>query len=528
MSTRSPLLEAALTHAEHGYSVFPTAPRGKRPLTANGFKAATRDERDILHRWQEYPDANVAVACGASRIVVLDIDSKAGADPQDVLGELDIAGVPLIYTGEAPEPSERDPNSLSGVRGAHLYFAGDLAGTNKLSIAGCEIRGSQHYVVAPPSVHPSGVVYDGTLPPVAELPPVPDWLLAMVAAPNGNASAPAVAEMIPAGARNATLASIAGTMRRRGMSAKAITAALQVENEERCRPPLSVGEVEQIATSIARYAAKAYNPTDAAATADPGGQSAAPAKGKLQLPPTPDLADVAGQCAWLTSVFQLDPAHPIVSGKRHGHSGPECHVELRRAGGAPAVSFEPATRINNPRGLVETLAWSVLPTDGATPAFKGEHCQQIAHAIRMLCGAAETLTAKQEAAGIVSTLLSGAVEVEHAVTTYGGTGGQKYEAAMSLRREIDPTSGRAIGPVRFARDADTGELVIAVADLMEAARRHTGSSLPHGWVDARMGALDGWERITLQGHGLPGEGRSKRPHARIYAYRGHLTTADDD
>jgi hypothetical protein len=523
-ATRSPLLEAALTHAERGYSVFPTAPRGKRPLTANGFKAATRDEREILHRWVEHPDANIGIACGASQIVVLDIDSKAGADPQDVLGEFDIGRAPLIYTGEAPEPSGKDPNSLSGVRGAHVYFAGDVAGTNKLSIAGCEIRGRQHFVVAPPSIHPSGVVYQGTLPPVAELPSVPDWLRAMVAAPNGNASAPTVAEMIPAGTRNSALASIAGTMRRRGMSVKAIAAALQVENEERCWPPLPAAEVEQIATSIARYAPKAYSPAEVAATADPGEQSAAPAKGKLQLPPTPELQDVAGLCSWLTVAFALDPQHPIVSGKRHGHAGPECHVSLSRAG-APPIAFEPATRITNPMKLIETLNWSVLPTDGATPVFRGEHCQKIVFVIRMLCGAAETLTAEQEAAGIVSTFLSGAVEAEHAVTTHG-TGGQKYEAVLALRREIDPLSGRPIGPVRFARDADTGELVIALDALMEAARRHTGSSLPHGWVDARMGALDGWERITLQGHGLVGED-GKRPHARIYVYRGHLTTASD-
>ena len=30
-------------------------------------------------------------------------------------------------------------------------------------------------------------------------------------------------------------------------------------------------------------------------------------------------------------------------------------------------------------------------------------------------------------------------------------------------------------------------------DLAEAARRHTGSSLPRGWLDARMAAL-GWQR----------------------------------
>jgi len=55
------------------------------------------------------------------------------------------------------------------------------------------------------------------------------------------------------GARNATLASLAGAMRRRGASQEAITVALQVENQRRCEPPLPDREVAGIAASIARY-----------------------------------------------------------------------------------------------------------------------------------------------------------------------------------------------------------------------------------------------------------------------------------
>ena len=49
------------------------------------------------------------------------------------------------------------------------------------------------------------------------------------------------------------IASIAGTMRRRGLSAQAIAAALQAENEERCEEPLDEDEIERIAISVARY-----------------------------------------------------------------------------------------------------------------------------------------------------------------------------------------------------------------------------------------------------------------------------------
>lgn len=61
-----------------------------------------------------------------------------------------------------------------------------------------------------------------------------------------------VGDVIPSGARNETLASLAGTMRRRGMSGSAIEAALLVENL-RCDPPLPDVEVRNIATSVARY-----------------------------------------------------------------------------------------------------------------------------------------------------------------------------------------------------------------------------------------------------------------------------------
>jgi hypothetical protein len=56
------------------------------------------------------------------------------------------------------------------------------------------------------------------------------------------------------GDRNNHLTSLAGTMRRRGMSEAAIRAALMAENEERCVPPLSETEVAQIAKSAGRYA----------------------------------------------------------------------------------------------------------------------------------------------------------------------------------------------------------------------------------------------------------------------------------
>ena len=240
-------------------------------------------------------------------------------------------------------------------------------------------------------------------------------------------------------------------------------------------------------------------------------------KGNLALPEIPERGDVAGLCAWLTSVFALDRRHPITVGERQGKAGPEAQVALKRASAAE-IRFDPITRLNTPAKLIETLNAYMLDTDEAVPAFKGIHCRQVAYVVRMLCGATTTLSAADEAAGIVGTFLSDALRVEgHA--TYG-TSAQRYEAAVALRREIDTITGRQLGLTRYLADYDTGEFVIRVGDLHDAARRHTGSSIPNGWLDARMENLK-WRRIVLQGYGAQ-DGPGRGPHARCDAYRGHL------
>src|SRR5208282_3744668 len=59
---------------------------------------------------------------------------------------------------------------------------------------------------------------------------------------------------ISEGSRNDTLASMAGSMRGRGMTQEAIEAALLTTNMQQCNPPLSDDEVRGIACSISKYA----------------------------------------------------------------------------------------------------------------------------------------------------------------------------------------------------------------------------------------------------------------------------------
>ncbi len=80
------------------------------------------------------------------------------------------------------------------------------------------------------------------------------YILPAVTNSNGSKPMPAPAiDGLIAEARNSTLASFAGTMRRRGMSRQEIEAALRVVNDDRCDPPLKDTVVQKIAASISRY-----------------------------------------------------------------------------------------------------------------------------------------------------------------------------------------------------------------------------------------------------------------------------------
>ena len=60
-------------------------------------------------------------------------------------------------------------------------------------------------------------------------------------------------EPIPDGQRNTALASVAGSLRRKGLEETEIYLALLEENQRRCQPPLPEKEVASIAASISRY-----------------------------------------------------------------------------------------------------------------------------------------------------------------------------------------------------------------------------------------------------------------------------------
>jgi hypothetical protein len=244
----STLHTAALQLAERGLAVFPCQPRGKAPACDAGLHAATTDPERINRWWRASPDLNIGIATGAaSRVFALDVD---GEDGEASLRKLEGEHSALPSTVEV----------ITG-KGRHCYFR---SGEHRIDNSagqlgtGLDIRGDGGYVIAPPSIHPSGRSYAWSVDGASDFAAAPDWLIAKIGAPkNGKAGKPlehwhsVLTEPIHNGERNTTLASIAGKLIHSGLrDVVLIYDLLMCVNIARCEQQLPAEEVETIVISV--------------------------------------------------------------------------------------------------------------------------------------------------------------------------------------------------------------------------------------------------------------------------------------
>ena len=161
------MLYTALRLAQKGLAVFPCRPRDKRPATPNGLKDATTNPEAISAWWHEDPDFNVAIATGApSGIFVIDID---GFDAEAALRHLEAAHDALPASVE-----------VITARGRHVYFQMpdiDLRNSASKLAPHVDVRGTGGYVLAPPSIHPTGRRYAWSGDSASTFAAAPAWLL---------------------------------------------------------------------------------------------------------------------------------------------------------------------------------------------------------------------------------------------------------------------------------------------------------------------------------------------------------------
>lgn len=244
------LLYYALRYAtRYGWRVFPL--NGKEPLISGGHQSATTDTDQIRAWWDQWPDANIGIACDSEHgPIVIDIDAPK---PHEISGFKFLKKLELPAEGLVTRTAISRPGRL------HLYF-GPMRDSitvkrmirpfklkdKKVAI---DILGDGGYVVAPPSLHPeTGKRYQwGEKIAMA---PFPKRIFRFIEQRSIKQIAPPLPEIIREGERDMLLTSLAGSMRRRDASPKAILATLRIENALRVRPPLTDAQLQKIAKSI--------------------------------------------------------------------------------------------------------------------------------------------------------------------------------------------------------------------------------------------------------------------------------------
>lgn len=173
----SEFLDAALAYATQGIAVFPLKVREKEPIVRQGFKRATTDAAQIRRWWASRP-YNIGIATGEQAgFWVLDED---GPEAFEATAALEAMHGALPVTA-----------AQATGKGRHRCWRWDPSGPeirnrSRLGGAPIDVRGNGGYIVAPPSIHPSGRRYawEPGLSPLETAPaPAPGWLVELVRPP---------------------------------------------------------------------------------------------------------------------------------------------------------------------------------------------------------------------------------------------------------------------------------------------------------------------------------------------------------
>ena len=120
------LVERAVELASRGLFVFPCRPGDKRPAIDRWEERASANPEHVAAAWRDrYVGFNIGLACGPSRLVVVDLDLH-GDLPADwcripgIVNGLDVFAQLLEWAGETGLPETYWMLTPSG--GWHFYF----------------------------------------------------------------------------------------------------------------------------------------------------------------------------------------------------------------------------------------------------------------------------------------------------------------------------------------------------------------------------------------------------------------------
>jgi len=177
-------LDFALDYAaKNKWHVFPVHPApNKRPLCEHGFKDATTDPDRIKAMFKDNPDAQIGVACGASGIVMVDLDEKeriSGRASLDQIGIDAATACNLIMQSQTP--------------GAQQLFFSDKDQEFRRQcgvLPGVDILGDGGYTIVPSPSSPGRAWIVGDPFDEDDLEAAPDWVADQLDSKGGRPQQP--------------------------------------------------------------------------------------------------------------------------------------------------------------------------------------------------------------------------------------------------------------------------------------------------------------------------------------------------
>lgn len=159
--------------AARGWALFPVLPARKQPAIPAWETRATTDPRIIVDYFTTHPTHNAGIACGPSRLYVIDCDTPKPSATDQIRDGFDVLSG--LAAGRGGLPDTWTVTTPSG--GRHLYFRAPgvrLGNTAKVLGPMLDSRGHGGQVLAPGSRLPNGAyeLVDDTDPP-----PLPGWLV---------------------------------------------------------------------------------------------------------------------------------------------------------------------------------------------------------------------------------------------------------------------------------------------------------------------------------------------------------------
>jgi P4 family phage/plasmid primase-like protien len=159
------MLEEALKYWEKGWSIIPIN-KDKTPAISSWTKYQTQlpTRSEVIQWWTQNPNANIAVICGISNLIVVDIDYGHGSETN----QPDIKGLELPPTLV----------SKTGSGGFHYIYKkrpglmGKKTGYRNL----VDIQSENAYIILPPSVHTCGKAYEWVMGEDEPIADAPSWL----------------------------------------------------------------------------------------------------------------------------------------------------------------------------------------------------------------------------------------------------------------------------------------------------------------------------------------------------------------